>query len=107
MNNEPITKQQAIDLANRLQAFLGIAGASLYSKEVERLPSCWVSVKDRLPEPYVTVIVHMPLEAPLPTVGWGFITDDGTWYCNHFNRDEDEVTHWMPLPEPPNEKGQG
>jgi hypothetical protein len=63
----------------------------------------WISVADRLPTPFVTVIVHMPLESPMPTVSWGFITGDGNWYCNYFNRDEDEVTHWMPLPEPPKE----
>ena len=63
----------------------------------------WISVKDRLPEPFVTVIVQMPLEAPLPTVGWGFIKGDGEWYCNYFSRKKDEVTHWMPLSEPPKE----
>jgi hypothetical protein len=37
MNNEYITKQQAIDLANRLQAFIGLAGASVYGKEAQRM----------------------------------------------------------------------
>lgn len=63
----------------------------------------WISVNDRLPNPYETVIVQMPLAAPLPTVSWGFIKSDGKWYCNYSNRADDEVTHWMPLPEPPKE----
>lgn len=105
MNNEPITKQQAIDLANRLQAFLGIAGASLYGKEAERLPSCWVSVKDRLPErnEKVLAIVRLPGEEEYigenkykgPLVG----TKRKVWDIHG-----DYVTHWMPLPEPPKEE---
>ena len=71
---------------------------------IDAVPGRWISVNDRLPEPFETVLVQMPLENPLPTVGWGFIKGDGEWYCNHFNRDKDEVTHWMPLPEPPEEE---
>ena len=65
--------------------------------------SKWIPVSERLPAPFETVIVHMPLETPCPTVGWGFVKRNGEWYANYFNRDSDEVTHWMPLPEPPKE----
>lgn len=61
----------------------------------------WISSKERLPNAFVTVIVQMPLESPLPTVGWGFVNNEGKWYANHFDREQDEVTHWMPLPDPP------
>lgn len=61
----------------------------------------WISVKDRLPEPFVTVLVHMPQETPLPTVHAGYISKDGVWVGGMFKREADEVTHWMPLPEPP------
>lgn len=99
MNNEPITKQQAIDLANRLQAFIGIAGASLYSKEVERLPSCWISVKDRMPRESDPVLVW---GNGFIEVGW-YGETLGRWMSENFDYDEGEVTHWMPLPEPPKE----
>ena len=64
----------------------------------------WISVEERLPEPFVSVLVQMPGEEPHPTVREGFITHDGIWFAGHFKRDPDEVTHWMPLPEPPKEK---
>ena len=61
----------------------------------------WISVEKRLPEPFVSVLVYMPGERPLPTVHEGYIATDGKWYAHFFSRDPGEVTHWMPLPEPP------
>lgn len=63
----------------------------------------WISVDERLPEPFHSVLVHMPQETPCPTVHEGYRTNDGCWYSAHFVREFDEVTHWMPLPEPPKE----
>ena len=61
----------------------------------------WISVKDRLPEPgrYVACIAKrnpfsrfMPMVARIEKNGWANpITEQ---YIS-------EVTHWMPLPEPP------
>ena len=63
----------------------------------------WISVKDRLPEAggYVVCIAKrnpfsrfMPMVARIDKNGWANpITEQ---YIS-------EVTHWMPLPEPPNE----
>ena len=50
----------------------------------------WISVEDRLPEPFVPVLVQMPGEEPFPTVREGF-------------REPGEVTHWKPMPHPPKE----
>ena len=61
----------------------------------------WISVDDRLPEPFVTVLVQMPGEEPFPTVREGFISNDGVWQSAMFRREPGEVTHWMPLPQPP------
>ena len=36
----------------------------------------WISVDDRLPEPFVPVLVQMPGEEPFPTVREGFISND-------------------------------
>ena len=61
----------------------------------------WISVDDRLPEPYVSVLVNMPGEKPFPTVREGFISSDGIWQSAMFRREPGEVTHWKPMPQPP------
>ena len=61
----------------------------------------WIPVDERLPEPFVSVLVYMPDERPLLPVHEGFLARDGMWYANHFDREPMEITHWMPLPEPP------
>ena len=61
----------------------------------------WISVDDRLPEPFVTVLVQMPGEEPFPTVREGFISNDGVWQSAMFRREPCEVTHWQPIPQPP------
>lgn len=63
----------------------------------------WIPVTERLPEAFVSVLVHMPEERPLPTVHEGYVTNQGTWYAHFFEREPFEVTHWMPLPEAPKE----
>ena len=65
-----------------------------------RVPQ-WISVDDRLPEPFVSVLVHMPGEEPCPTVREGFISNDGIWQSAMFRREPNEVTHWQPMPQPP------
>lgn len=65
--------------------------------------SGWISVEDRLPEPFHSVLVHIPGEKPFPTVHEGFINSWGGWYAYHFDRQPGEVTHWRPMPEPPEE----
>lgn len=64
----------------------------------------WISVEERLPEPFVSVLVYMPEEKPLPPVHEGFLAREGMWYANYFDREPMEITHWMPLPEPPEEE---
>lgn len=64
--------------------------------------SGWISVKDRLPETDDTVLVC------LQRGGYelGFYSDD-SWrslYLSYFETKELDVTHWMPLPEPPEEE---
>ena len=65
-----------------------------------RVPK-WISVNDRLPEPFVSVLVHMHGEEPCPTVREGFISNDGIWQSAMFRREPGEVTHWQPMPQPP------
>ena len=58
----------------------------------------WISVKDGLPE--------SGKESVLIGLRWGEVDigwcEDGRWRSEFVNEYEDgEVTHWMPLPEPP------
>ena len=57
----------------------------------------WISVKDRLPEPWKQVLIysrHDFCEVAL------YIGIPGKWRVtwNHDMLDADSVTHWMPLP---------
>ena len=61
----------------------------------------WISVDDRLPKPFTYALVQMPGETPHQTVREGFISRDGVWHSALYDREPDEVTHWMPLPQPP------
>ncbi len=52
----------------------------------------WISVEDRLPEKYQPVIAYLP----------GIIySDQHVQMIKWWDADVVEVTHWMPLPEPP------
>ena len=65
----------------------------------------WISVDERVPEPFVSVLVYMPDEIPHPTVREGFINKRGEWYAGGFDRLPDEVVSWMKMPEAPKMKG--
>ena len=80
-----------------------------YKESGERCGMCeltfrrkeWISVDERLPEQYKSVLVYMPEESPHPTVHEGFVNKHGKWYAGGFYRYADEVVAWMPMPEPP------
>lgn len=56
----------------------------------------WISVKDRLPETGKNVLVVVKGEVHEGVLGMVFWTvPNAESYCNK------DVTHWMPLPEPP------
>lgn len=60
----------------------------------------WISVKDRLPEPWKQVLIYSLHDFCESAV---YIGVPGKWRVtwNHEMLDADSVTHWMPLPEPP------
>lgn len=60
----------------------------------------WISVKDRLPEPFKPVIVCRLCKKGC-VVEQGE-KDIGDWWKVYGTRTK-AVTHWMPLPEPPKE----
>ena len=65
----------------------------------------WIPVTERLPKPFESVLAYIPSEAPLPTVHESYIADHDEWVCilTVERYKPGEVTHWMPLPEPPKE----
>ena len=60
----------------------------------------WISVKDRLPEKGEEVLVFDTREN---WTGFAWLRPDETWTALGFDfpLDLGEVTHWMPLPQPP------
>jgi hypothetical protein len=59
----------------------------------------WISVKERLPEDRYLVIAFRPDDWVFP----GFMKYD-IWYNAIDDLMEDHVTHWQPLPAPPEGK---
>ena len=77
-------------------------------------PNEWVSVEERLPEKCGEYIVYACDEGePIDERIWGdtvvvcadYYDGTFTWYeCNTEYDISDIVTHWMPLPEPPDRR---
>jgi len=65
----------------------------------------WISVEERLPEAFVTVIVCDAAPHTIVEVGAGYMREPGKWsaypLCHKI-----VVTHWQPLPAPPKREGE-
>lgn len=75
------------------------AEMSLVARDIDRAPTVmdWISVRDRLPEPPCRCLVYTPYNE----YGDGMITATFTEYGWMTPGYIGQVTHWMPLPEPP------
>ena len=60
----------------------------------------WIPVSERLPQEFISVLVHIPEMNPCPTVMEAYRFGDG-WVTKMAVFDINCATHWMPLPEPP------
>ena len=80
--------------ANALADYLIVNGVTIQQ---------WIPVTERLPEPFVSVLACIPSEEPLPTVHDSYIADHSAWVCilTAERYKTGEVTHWMPIPQPP------
>ena len=67
----------------------------------------WYNAKKRPPVPFVSVLVRMPGEKPMPTVREGYMAKEGVWVAGGFVREPGEVTHWTDMPEFPGDDGEG
>lgn len=59
----------------------------------------WVSVEDKLPKEFVSVLGHMESEEPFPTVRECYMV--GRVFFFPALKDTRKITHWMPMPEFP------
>ena len=68
----------------------------------------WISVEDRLPDPlHRDVIMYISSEREI-VIGWkgagrGWMSQmfEDEFYGGRGGYGDDEVSHWMPLPDPP------
>ena len=63
----------------------------------------WTPVEERLPGEHISVLVY-DQDKEMPYVGYHL--GDRWWYGDHYGRwdtstIEGDITHWMPLPDPP------
>ena len=79
--------------------------AFAYIQQLEAHQPRWISVKEREPEPFVSVLGYIPDEAPMPVVREGYRVSAGNCNAYYFPvlADRREITHWMEIPEPPKE----
>ena len=110
-----IDNQTILDLiieAKRTDPETGSFAERLAEYLVKHLPTLtppneWVSVEDRLPPDMGEVLVaafwH---ERWLTMIGWHSDSRNGSWrvYTSHGEVVPGGVTHWMPLPEPPDRR---
>jgi hypothetical protein len=62
----------------------------------------WIRTADEQPGMFVSVLMYVPGDHPLPVVHEGYLTGDNIWvsvYGEPYTIDE--VPLWMPMPEPP------
>ena len=65
----------------------------------------WIPVTDKLPPEFLSVLVCIPSEHPLPVVKEAYLAK-GCWYAKTWIYSQSEITHWRLMPEPPKEESQ-
>ena len=94
-----VTVQENIEISDELLKQLKNAPITNWKEEPSiEVVQEWISVDDRLPE--------NGKEGVLIALRWGEVDigwcEDGRWRSEFVNEYEDgEVTHWMPIPQPP------
>lgn len=86
----------ALDDGGIVEAYKMAIAALRAQQEAIRLSTGWISVKDKLPDRDGSYIVHSGKSGAVFTAH--FWARDGHWSGRSLDLN---VTHWMPLPEPP------
>ena len=63
----------------------------------------WISVKDRLPEMYESVLIHC---GNCTSIAWRTSGNNGGWHWSSrmsYPEEMVDTDYWMPLPNPPDE----
>ena len=58
----------------------------------------WYDPRKKPPDPFVSVLVYVPSELPLPTVHEGYMAVDHVWYTNGCFYNESEIRRWADMP---------
>ena len=90
VTNEAVEKKQPKYLIQP-RIIAEIAGLPTIEAEPD---NGWISVKDKLPEPYENVLVFGNFNG-IATYRVDYLDDYGRWFRTFY------VTHWRTLPEPP------
>lgn len=75
----------------------------LILKKMEQGKPAWIPVNERKPEEFVSVLIYVPGEVPLPTVHEAYYAR-GCWVTHITVLQEHEATHWMEMPVGPGKK---
>ena len=59
----------------------------------------WIKISERLPEDIGHYLVYYK-ECDIGCIAWSFYNSLGQW-ASSYNTFYEDITHWMPLPEPP------
>lgn len=97
-------------IGNRFECINHLLRDSLaYIQQLEAQVPKWISVEERLPEAKLCVLGYgvrsRAYNEPDPFAGVHDVYtrgEDEGW-LTYWNRESVDVTHWMPLPEPPKE----
>ena len=71
-------------------------------EELDKRVPHWISTKERWPEENQSVLIYVKSNMS----DWECVTTDFMWrgeWAEHPDRDAHTITHWMSLPEPPEE----
>ena len=66
----------------------------------------WISTAKELPGNREECLIYIPDGGKMGPVDIAYLEGDGfarRWCCPHDSWIMDEITHWMPLPKPPEE----
>jgi hypothetical protein len=64
----------------------------------------WRKISDDPPPRYTSVLIYVVYtneRQVQPKIHLGWLDGDGDWHVLNWTRIYADVTHWMPLPEPP------